>query len=61
MTEAEHATIHCAGAHSACVTVPLPELYVDGFDADQIWEEFEVQVRKSKAAAFRQHSPPHCA
>ncbi|CAE7904812.1 unnamed protein product, partial [Symbiodinium sp. KB8] len=39
-----------AGAHSACVTVPLPELYVDGFDADQIWEEFEVQHKGALGA-----------
>jgi hypothetical protein len=25
--------------------LPFPELFVDGFDADQIWEELELQVR----------------
>ena len=38
--------VSCAVAKNAPDKLPFPELYVDGFDADQIWEELELQVRE---------------
>mgnify|MGYP005990577525 CR=1 FL=1 len=38
--------VYLAVAQNAPDKLPFPELYVDGFDADQIWEELELQVRE---------------
>lgn len=34
-----------AVATTAGDDAPLPELFVDGFDTEQIWEEIKIQVR----------------
>jgi len=52
-------THHVAVAKNAPDKLPFPELYVDGFDADQIWEELELQVSEiiPQQANTSKHSP----